>query len=145
LGTVARPGYFAALTDNEGLLHYAQNQFGETLRLEFAEWTGSVLPSELMNWLQEAQGIHWGNEIVADWRMTPNGLWLLHIRAKELSDTLTPRELQVVQQLANGRSVKEVARALGISPSTVDNLRAAAYSKLNVQNRAQLALKLLRR
>ena len=140
LGSVARSGYFAALADSEGLLHYAQRGFGETLHLEFADWSGSVLPGELVNWLQVTQGAHRGNQIVADWRMTPNELWLLHIRAKEPSDTLTPRELQVAQLLAQGGSVKSVALALAISPSTVDNLRTAAYSKLNVRNRAQLAL-----
>jgi DNA-binding CsgD family transcriptional regulator len=140
LGSVARSGYLAALADSEGLLHYAQRGFGESLHLEFPDWSGSVLPSELINWMQLTQGIHRGNQIVADWRATPSGLRLLHIRTKVPSDTLTPREQQVVQLLAQGSSVKRVAQTLAISPSTVDNLRAAAYAKLNVRNRAQLAL-----
>ncbi len=43
---------------------------------------------------------------------------------------LTPRELETVQLLANGKSNKEVAAALGISVKTVETHRAAIMRKL---------------
>lgn len=50
--------------------------------------------------------------------------------------TLTPRERDVLQQLAAGLSNKRAARELGVSESTVKFHVQAVYSKLGVQSRA---------
>jgi DNA-binding NarL/FixJ family response regulator len=47
-------------------------------------------------------------------------------------DDLTPRELEVVKLLAQGRSNKEVATALEISVKTVDAHRTSIMRKLNL-------------
>ena len=52
---------------------------------------------------------------------------------------LTPREREVADLVAGGRSSKEVAGLLGVSVRTVDNLLQRVYSKLGVQGRVQLA------
>ncbi len=49
------------------------------------------------------------------------------------SDVLTSREREVLTLLAGGRSNKEVAAALGISPRTVDSHRARIMDKLQVR------------
>jgi DNA-binding NarL/FixJ family response regulator len=48
-------------------------------------------------------------------------------------DALTPRELQVLRLFASGRSTREVAQALGISPKTVETHRIRIYDKLGVK------------
>lgn len=53
-------------------------------------------------------------------------------------DRLTPREREVVQLLAEGRTSKEVAASLGISVSTVEAHRANIMRKLNVHSVAEL-------
>ena len=48
---------------------------------------------------------------------------------------LTGRECEILEQLATGRSNKEMARALGISPNTVKTHVGRLYEKLEVGNR----------
>lgn len=50
---------------------------------------------------------------------------------------LTERECQILERLASGRSNKELARDLGISPNTVKTHVARVYEKLEVQKRVQ--------
>lgn len=51
--------------------------------------------------------------------------------------TLTRREAEILQTIDHGLSVKQTARALGISPRTVENTQRVLYRKLGVKNRAQ--------
>src|SRR4051812_7001043 len=48
---------------------------------------------------------------------------------------LTPRECEILDLLASGRSNKELARALNISPNTVKTHVARLYDKLGVDRR----------
>jgi len=54
------------------------------------------------------------------------------------ADPLTPREREVVQLLAEGRSNKEVAGALGISPKTAETHRAHVIQVLNLHSISDL-------
>ncbi|MFT3769235.1 MAG: response regulator transcription factor [Minicystis sp.] len=45
-------------------------------------------------------------------------------------DVLTAREIQVLRLFASGRSTREVAQSLGISPKTVETHRIRIYDKL---------------
>ena len=49
---------------------------------------------------------------------------------------LTPREQEVLKELALGNSNKLIARALSISPYTVDGYVKDIYRKLGVRNRS---------
>jgi DNA-binding NarL/FixJ family response regulator len=51
---------------------------------------------------------------------------------------LSPRELQVLTCIAQGRTHYQVARILGISPHTVDTYVKRARSKLGLGNKADL-------
>lgn len=53
---------------------------------------------------------------------------------------LTPREMEVVVEVANGKPNKRVALTLDISESTVKLHLHSAFSKLQVANRTQLSL-----
>lgn len=50
---------------------------------------------------------------------------------------LTGQEMKVLERLAAGRSNKEIARDLGLSPNTVKTHVANLYAKLEVSRRAQ--------
>lgn len=54
---------------------------------------------------------------------------------------LTPREQEVLTQLAAGKSNKEIAQKLGVSPNTVKTQIASLYQKLEVQRRTQAVQK----
>jgi two-component system response regulator FixJ len=51
---------------------------------------------------------------------------------------LTPREQEVMTLLAAGNSTKEIARALGVSPRTIDVHRARVFQKLRVDSLPEL-------
>jgi LuxR family maltose regulon positive regulatory protein len=62
----------------------------------------------------------------------------LRVRADQgLLAPPTPRELDVLLGIARGDSIKQTARALGISPKTVESLQTGLFRKLGVRNRAQ--------
>lgn len=54
------------------------------------------------------------------------------------STGLSPREREVMAQLATGQTAKEIARNLGLSPRTVEMHRARLLRKLGVRTTAQL-------
>jgi DNA-binding CsgD family transcriptional regulator len=53
--------------------------------------------------------------------------------------TLTPQELQVSLLLGEGRTTREVAAAMFLSPKTVEYHLRKVYSKLGIRSRAELA------
>ncbi|RXZ49424.1 response regulator transcription factor [Agromyces fucosus] len=54
---------------------------------------------------------------------------------------LTEREVEVVRLLADGRSNREIARALYLAEGTVKNLVTSVLAKLDVRDRTQAALR----
>ena len=54
-------------------------------------------------------------------------------------DLLTPRERQIVQLLVDGRTTRETAGALFLSPKTVEYHLRHVYTKLGITNRSELA------
>ena len=67
------------------------------------------------------------------------------VRAGTSTDDLTARELDVLRQLAFGRSNKEIAAALEISEETVKTHVGHLLGKLQVENRAQAIVQALKR
>ncbi len=55
-----------------------------------------------------------------------------------LSSRLTPREREILQLLAEGKSSKEAAAALSIGPKTAEAHRANILHKLNLHSVAEL-------
>jgi DNA-binding NarL/FixJ family response regulator len=60
-------------------------------------------------------------------------------------DDLTPREVDVLRQLALGRANKEIAQTLAISEETVKSHVGNVLSKLQVENRSQAIVQALKR
>jgi DNA-binding NarL/FixJ family response regulator len=67
---------------------------------------------------------------------TPNG----HCTRREgdLNTALTPRQREVLRLLAQGRRSKEIARALHISPRTVEFHKYCAMKRLGIKSMAEL-------
>ncbi|HEX4799976.1 MAG TPA: response regulator transcription factor, partial [Sphingomicrobium sp.] len=63
---------------------------------------------------------------------------LLETIPNELASSLTHREREIVQQVAEGRLNKEVAARLNISIKTVETHRASAMRKLKLKTTADL-------
>ena len=62
-------------------------------------------------------------------------------RPEEAADpygALTPREREVFHLVVEGKTTKELAKLLGISPKTAENHRARLMEKLGVHNTAEL-------
>jgi HD-GYP domain-containing protein (c-di-GMP phosphodiesterase class II) len=59
---------------------------------------------------------------------------------KRYASDLTAREVEVLRLLARGRSTREVARILTISPRTAENHTRAIYDKVDVTTRAAATL-----
>lgn len=55
-------------------------------------------------------------------------------------DSLSVREREILQLIAEGRSNKQTAELLGVSPSTIESHRGHILQKLNVHNTAELVL-----
>jgi DNA-binding NarL/FixJ family response regulator len=63
----------------------------------------------------------------------------------DAAESLTPREREILQHVARGRSNKEIAAALAIAEETVKTHVANLLSKLQVDNRTQAIVHALRR
>ena len=61
------------------------------------------------------------------------------------TDPLTPREQDVIKQIAEGLSSEEIAASLIISKKTVDRHRANILEKLGMRNRVELTRYAIRR
>ena len=72
------------------------------------------------------------------------GLDKLILRPLTSFDLLAKREQAVAEVLAQGKSHKEIARILGVAPSTIRNQTQSIYAKLEVDNRVSLAAHLPR-
>jgi DNA-binding CsgD family transcriptional regulator len=67
-----------------------------------------------------------------------------HGRGASVLADLTPQELQIASMLAGGRSTREAAAALFLSPKTVEYHLRHVYTKLDVHSREELARRLSR-
>ena len=74
--------------------------------------------------------------------------YVRHLAEKGIVDryeSLSEREREIFQLVAEGRSNKEVAELLSVSPATVETHRAHILQKLDVHNTAELVLYAVRR
>lgn len=74
--------------------------------------------------------------------------YVRHLAAKGIADrydSLSEREREIFQLIAEGHSNKEIAGLLSVSPATIDTHRAHILQKLDVHNTAELVLYAVRR
>ena len=61
------------------------------------------------------------------------------LESKETRE-LSPKEREVIACLARGESNKQIARSLGVAPSTVNTLMNRSFEKLGVKNRTEAVI-----
>ena len=66
----------------------------------------------------------------------------MKIVKKQLPDTITPTECRVLEMVAEGKTTKEIAKTLSISPKTVDNHRYNCRKKLGIEPAANMQYEL---
>jgi two-component system response regulator NreC len=74
--------------------------------------------------------------------------YVRHLAEKGIADrfdSLSEREREIFQLVAEGRSTKEIAELLSVSPATIETHRAHVLQKLDVHNTAELVLYAVRR
>jgi DNA-binding NarL/FixJ family response regulator len=112
-----------------------------------------VKPAQLIEAIRE---VAQGNYVVDDQVLEKPEVasWLLqHFRdlatldgiPDDAAGPLSPREMEILQQIALGRSNKEIAYELGISRQTVKNHMTSILRKLAVNDRTQAAMYAVRR
>ena len=70
----------------------------------------------------------------------PAGAVVLKARERAETEKLTRREVEVLKQVAWGRSSKEIAESLGVSPSTVISHRKSIMEKLDAHSATKLVI-----
>ena len=94
-------------------------------------------PSELVNALREvSKGNQYFSAKLAK-RLEPNGL-AIEDTPLDMYETLTTRERETLQMVAEGRSSAEIGKKLAISPRTVEIHRSNLMKKLNLGNQSEL-------
>lgn len=136
-GVCARDmGKSAAICDRFGVCYDIQPSFLGLVAEKFPGWDGRQLPFDLPGPEARASLSVRGLQVV----VSPVGdLLCLQIWRQGPIDLLTERERQIVDSVCRGLSYKEVARPLGIAPSTVSNHLYRVFEKLGVSSRNELA------
>jgi DNA-binding NarL/FixJ family response regulator len=73
-------------------------------------------------------------------QMVVSGYLNGHSQPEPIIPTLTPREREVVQLLAEGKSTKEVAAILGLSTKTAETHRSNIMRKLGIHSVSELVM-----
>jgi DNA-binding NarL/FixJ family response regulator len=93
--------------------------------------------SELVNAIHEVmKGRYYVTPLVTKEALSP--LFGAGQEARKLSSTLTSRQREVLQLVAEGRSVKEIASILKVSAKTVEFHKAALMDRLGIHTTAEL-------
>lgn len=128
-----------AIAGLDGTLHFVGPRFAELMRLEWPQWPGVRLPAEVMDAFARPGGQSWACRSIAIAAERIGGLLFVHGRTQPPSARLSSRELHIAALYGAGRSHKEIARELALSPVTVRNHLQHIYAKLRVNDKAQLA------
>jgi DNA-binding NarL/FixJ family response regulator len=158
-------GRFLLATSRGGRILWSTPQAAKLLGLAFADFDREdyVLPREIQAWLQVAAAAPPGSEpasISLRGRQTSAGMrliyvgqigpdeFLLRLLEGDIVDdrtllrqrlTVTEREAEVLLWIARGKSNRDIAEILDLSPRTVNKHLEQIYAKLGVENRASAA------
>jgi DNA-binding NarL/FixJ family response regulator len=156
-------GRFLFAVSRQGKIMWATPQAQRLLSDHLGPGTADelVLPDPMLQWLEQAQKGKTGSKTPATasfpdneqlrlqymGKLGPNE-FLLRL-AKEAGPTmpaefsselgLTTREGEVLSWLAKGKTNRDIAQILGLSPRTVDKHLEQIYAKLGVENRTAAA------
>jgi DNA-binding CsgD family transcriptional regulator len=125
------------ICDHRGILHSAEPRFVELLRTEWPQWHGPTLPAALQH--NRFPGAEYHGQAVSLRFFNACGFMLMESRLNSVLDALSPREKMIAEAFGEGRSYKQIAGQLGLSPATVRHHLRNIYAKTNVSNKSALA------
>jgi DNA-binding CsgD family transcriptional regulator len=128
-----------AIAGLNGVLHYAGPRFVELMRLDWPQWPSTRLPTCVLDGASRTGGRGYSGRSIALSVECIGELLFVRARALPAHARLSSRERRVAALYGAGRSHKEVARELGLSPVTVRNHVQHIYAKLGIGDKAQLA------
>jgi DNA-binding response OmpR family regulator len=156
-------GRYLLATNTAGGLLWCTPQTAKLLGLAFVDFHGEgyMLPSEVQEWLQRRTRSELASDQVAlssstsaiklqlayVGQISPDEI-LLRLLEGEFEDDnlvlkrklqLTQRESEVLMWIARGKSNRDIADILSLSPRTVNKHLEQIYAKLGVENRASAA------
>lgn len=143
-GLMGDPDAVALLTEAAGAFHAAHSPYeeartqlalGEMLRRRKQRSAAREHLRSAFGAFQRLGARAWADRAAAELRAT--GEAVQRDRADGL-DQLTPQELQIIRQVCQGASNRDVAAQLFISPRTVEYHLYKAYPKLGISSRTQL-------
>jgi DNA-binding NarL/FixJ family response regulator len=156
-------GRFLLAVSRQGKIMWATPQAQKLLADNLAAGAGDelVLPGPMLQWLEQAQKGKAGSKmpVMASFpdneqlqlqymgKLGPNE-FLLRLAKDSSTNTsaqfsselgLTTREGEVLSWLSKGKTNRDIAQILGLSPRTVDKHLEQIYAKLGVENRTAAA------
>ncbi|CAN7488643.1 LuxR C-terminal-related transcriptional regulator [Massilia sp. LjRoot122] len=134
----------SVISDLSGKVYFAHYDAISLLQEEWPQWSPPLLPDELVAALRsDRTQSYLGRRLAIRARVEGSVLNLSVARRVSAASTLTPAELRSATLAARGLQYKEIAKQLGLSPSTVRNQLSSAYRKLDVANKTSLSRALM--
>lgn len=126
-----------AVCDSSGIIYASDPHFNTTLRSCFGGWQGPALPEPVRMMVRAGtEKMHLAG---LDFMLTPGTPRNLLTVSTATDSGLTAAERRVVALYADGCTHAQIAMQLGVTSSTVRNQISAAYRKLDVHSKAELA------
>lgn len=141
-GAAAQAHFRAALrlhaqTPDEFETARTELAFGSRLRRDRRRLEARPLLRSALQTFERLGAAPWADKAAQELRASGEAV---HRRAANAMHELTPQERQIAQLLAQGRTTREAAAALFISPKTVEYHLRHVYMKLGIRSRAALAV-----
>jgi DNA-binding CsgD family transcriptional regulator len=136
--SASRPWDSFALAEPSGELLFAGLRISMALGEACPGWTGTRVPPEVLQALPRAPcSLLVGKSCRL--RLEPCGpLVAVSMASRHPGSPLAPRELSAAMLYAQGRSHKDIAATLGLTPATVRTYLRTAYAALGVNNKLAL-------
>lgn len=135
--SVAHEQTAMSLVDLQFQILSAEPGFADVIQMQWPEWEGKELPSVLVSWLKSSVDSLKAARIVMR-RYRLGDLCLIVARERARVDLLSKREAVIADSFSRGRSYKQIARDLEISPATVRHHLRRIYEKLDVSDKAEM-------
>ncbi|HHV99610.1 MAG TPA: response regulator transcription factor [Clostridiaceae bacterium] len=103
---------------------------------------GYILKQNYESIIPSVKAVFMGQRVFGDEIITKIPVSLNDSKTKHVKNTfdLSEKEIEIITQVANGLSNKEIAEALFLSEGTVRNYISVILEKLNLRDRTQLAI-----